>query len=742
MLYFSFDNLSAWVFDDYLSNSTLEGVSATYEEYAVENAVDKDTGTSWYGGSASNGQCGYYYLNLSTSCKIANVSSYFDADWSGEEVTVYASNDYQNWDNKGSHTCDSHEGWHTYFNAGFDSAQTYRYFKFYICTPEGYGHQMWEWRIQGWKPGFGEGGQGNVEDLSNYGNNGTIYGATNTSGKFKQALDFDGSDDYVKVENSSTLYLQGWEEITVCVWFNSEGINPNYDVGSLVMKWEGLNFALTQNQTKGIWFELRGIDESTRSINPEWEIPQNTYCFVCGRYDGQYMIEDLFYLSTCQLESFYEGAFTIKDQGSVLTIASAFEGSDRFFNGIIDEVLIFNRSLSDSEIQELYYTGLLKIHLKDEDTEELINDSDAHVSAYDEENNILFIDDVENGTYERVCHTPSPPYLILGWSETNYTHQRHSVLYNVTFPEITEYEADIYLLKDGLGSTNYFNVNDRDIGVPIEGAWVKIIHNNKIKDYGVTDSDGVFVSYLDPYKIYSVQAGKTGYSTVSTTFYGSSIETHNIYLNISVVLERNVILTFYPEQVTDKSIPAYLFLTIENYDLLKNLTVIVAASNDFLNAYEQTGETIENVLEVYTYDFENIDWCDASTLCTGDSDTIRFRPFSKSLQTFGDHVVIRVIGYTDEGKHTWSKTGIFIVARKIADFLGMFSKEQRMFMGLFIVIFGTVTLAYELRMSFRQAGAMSIILMLAVTSFGFWEKWMLIIPLLAALYLFAWRESR
>ena len=57
-------------------------------------------------------------------------------------------------------------------------------------------------------------GEGSViYDTSGNGNDGTIYGATWTDGKFGKALSFDGENDYVKIPDSASLDIT--DEITI-----------------------------------------------------------------------------------------------------------------------------------------------------------------------------------------------------------------------------------------------------------------------------------------------------------------------------------------------------------------------------------------------------------------------------------------------------------------------------------------------------------------------------------------------
>jgi hypothetical protein len=67
--------------------------------------------------------------------------------------------------------------------------------------------------VSHWK--FDEGG-GSIAYDSAGNNDGTVNGATWTTGKMNGALSFDGSNDYVSVPHDTTLNITG--DITISVW--------------------------------------------------------------------------------------------------------------------------------------------------------------------------------------------------------------------------------------------------------------------------------------------------------------------------------------------------------------------------------------------------------------------------------------------------------------------------------------------------------------------------------------------
>lgn len=186
--------------------------------------------------------------------------------------------------------------------------------------------------------------------------NGTIYGATSVEGKYGDALYFDGSNDYVDMEQGLFGYVQ--DKFTVEAWLK---LNTN-SIGQIAVYngWGG-EFSLeygTGTYTFQLATNINGEGWKTvRTSNPYTDLEWHYVVGVYERFnkttkiyvDGK--LENTLELSTTnQLvnPATYHpgtlGAYTAAD-GQRYT----------FFNGTIDEVRIYNRSLSYSEIKAHYF---------------------------------------------------------------------------------------------------------------------------------------------------------------------------------------------------------------------------------------------------------------------------------------------------------------------------------------------------------------------------------------------------
>ena len=172
------------------------------------------------------------------------------------------------------------------------------------------------------------------------------------AGKVNNALFFDGTDDYVTINDSASL--NPTEAITLSAWIKWN-INPNTGLSwtSIINKNSDNQYRLQHNSSNTAFeFGLRTTGGSKWVVSNTIPVI-NVWYFVVATYDKQIM------------KIYVNGALdnSITYSGSILTSNSAVSIgkrsiiNDRFFNGTIDEVSIYSSALSPLEIQNLYTAG-------------------------------------------------------------------------------------------------------------------------------------------------------------------------------------------------------------------------------------------------------------------------------------------------------------------------------------------------------------------------------------------------
>jgi hypothetical protein len=195
---------------------------------------------------------------------------------------------------------------------------------------------------------FDEGSGTIAKDYSGNGNDGTIYGgATWTTGKVGSALSFDGVNDYVNVPDATMLRIPG--DITIVFWMKKklEATDWQRIVGKGNSAYRNYGVWEEAGTGKKILFQQYGggcnfFSNGTVELN-QW------YFIASVRQNltvGKIFINDQITQASCSSGSTYTSS-------DPLTIGYA--GFHTYFPGLIDEVRIYNRALSDSEIKALYY---------------------------------------------------------------------------------------------------------------------------------------------------------------------------------------------------------------------------------------------------------------------------------------------------------------------------------------------------------------------------------------------------
>ena len=206
-------------------------------------------------------------------------------------------------------------------------------------------------------------GEGDIaEDASVYGNNGELDAPEWVEGKFGMALEFDGQSDVVIVKTKDSDELQMAKSPgTVEVWFMVKG--QGNSIYPRVLSKESTTghlggYTLRLRQYAKLQFELCVEDAQVTGDIPAAELDFNVWYHGVGTWKvGEYkaylngeVVKDQVFIGGGALEENPE-KLPNEDRTNDLRIGGSFAGP-RNFEGIIDEVRIWNRALPQDEIKE------------------------------------------------------------------------------------------------------------------------------------------------------------------------------------------------------------------------------------------------------------------------------------------------------------------------------------------------------------------------------------------------------
>jgi hypothetical protein len=209
---------------------------------------------------------------------------------------------------------------------------------------------------------------GNANDESGNGNNGVVNGATLTTDRFgntNKAYSFDGINDYINVLYSNSLHgsngtINAW--IKTSTQFTSQKVIFAQSNGrpQLVAATQGINGNQNSHSAGIHWKATNGQFPYAQSLtaidNAQWVMITGLYAldtlkiYINGTLEQSYstvLIQD-----NCSQSDIQIGGFnTIAGCGNGV-------GFSQMYIGIIDDIGMWNRALSQSEITALY-TGCI-----------------------------------------------------------------------------------------------------------------------------------------------------------------------------------------------------------------------------------------------------------------------------------------------------------------------------------------------------------------------------------------------
>ena len=226
---------------------------------------------------------------------------------------------------------------------------------------------------------------GNVNDLSSSGNNGIDFTSHNyIAGKRSQALDFNGTSDFVRLTNT----INSKYGLSFSFWVKTRGPNGAENNGSIISKYSKINntrcfmvysfgsyATRNDNRLSAAFYEYgysSGEHDMTKSYletgellvypNPALWTITNPIRLVPGEWT-----HCLVNLTPTTIETWINGKFCTKKTREYLSynnndsepvlIGNNYdigEGTNNHFNGVLDELRIYNRGLTVKEIKTLF----------------------------------------------------------------------------------------------------------------------------------------------------------------------------------------------------------------------------------------------------------------------------------------------------------------------------------------------------------------------------------------------------
>jgi hypothetical protein len=183
---------------------------------------------------------------------------------------------------------------------------------------------------------------GNANDESGNGNNGTVTGASLTFDRFGQpnsAFNFDGSNDYITAPRN---YMPNF---SVSLWFNISQLNSNYN--SLVDAYNA-NWEVTLKNSIPDYVSFITGTNYQEHLSSQQVSANQWYHLVCTLSGNS----AVFYLNGYQTDQF--NVFTLPNNNGFYYFGAGPSGAWQYLNGKLDDIGIWDRALNQQEVLAMY----------------------------------------------------------------------------------------------------------------------------------------------------------------------------------------------------------------------------------------------------------------------------------------------------------------------------------------------------------------------------------------------------
>ena len=209
---------------------------------------------------------------------------------------------------------------------------------------------------------------GNANDESGNGNNGTVNGATLTAdrnGVANSSYSFDGISNLITIKNSKSLQFSNGT-YTISIWINlneylSNGKHNNFIFKADYSTVKGLRCWMDNSfGTSGLTMYIcNGGYYTTSSVNSDYkkDLPLNEWKNIVYVCDNSYLY---YYLNGILISKTNMNGVTYGQNNTDLMLGGPDQpnpSTDGYFKGLLDDIAIYNRALTQQEISALYTGG-------------------------------------------------------------------------------------------------------------------------------------------------------------------------------------------------------------------------------------------------------------------------------------------------------------------------------------------------------------------------------------------------
>jgi len=370
---------------------------------------------------------------------------------------------------------------------------------------------------------------GNANDESGNGNDGVVHGATLTVDRFgnaSNAYEFDGVNDFIQSYNSLNDITNN---ISISIWIKKEDLWEDEYQKIILTGTSASNYGVNISQGPNDYPFYFQINDNSVQVKTNYPAI-NSWVHIVGVYDGTQI--------KLYIDKGFIGADSYTLNVDILNpLRIGWGYGVEFFNGKIDDIRIYNRALTETEIQQLYDGGeepnlSLTGSIVEEANGQAIEGASIEITniatgtSYNTQSN-------SQGSYQYV-NLPTGSYNVQASKMGFQTQTAENVVVDNEETVQLNFELNYVLTLSGL-------INDAQTSLPIQGAEVLLAGSNS-NDQTTSDESGFYGFTELAAGSYNISVIKAGYQTQNRMLYLSEPMTYQENFDLVLLSENSLVI--------------------------------------------------------------------------------------------------------------------------------------------------------------------------------------------------------